>query len=53
MYNNATSGNAHLKAATEEEALDQVKEFVRYLPQNNNEKPPEVEVEEVDVTVQI
>ena len=45
---NATSGNAHLKAATEEEALDQVKELVRYLPQNNNEKPPEVEVEEVD-----
>lgn len=25
-----------------------MKELVRYLPQNNNEKPPEVEVEEVD-----
>nr|WP_289036676.1 acyl-CoA carboxylase subunit beta [uncultured Allobacillus sp.] len=45
---NAISGNAHLKAATEEEALDQVKDLVSYLPQNNNEKPPEIEVEEVD-----
>ncbi|MBR7554147.1 acyl-CoA carboxylase subunit beta [Allobacillus sp. GCM10007491] len=45
---NAISGNAHLKAATEEEALDQVKDLISYLPQNNNEKPPEAEVEEVD-----
>ncbi|MFC0014753.1 MULTISPECIES: acyl-CoA carboxylase subunit beta [Allobacillus] len=45
---NAISGNAHLKAATEEEALDQVKDLVSYLPQNNNEKPPEIEVEEMD-----
>ncbi|TFB23878.1 acyl-CoA carboxylase subunit beta [Filobacillus milosensis] len=40
---NSKSGNAHLKAETEEEALDQVKDLVQYLPQNQEEKTPKVE----------
>ncbi|GAA0458445.1 hypothetical protein GCM10008935_11960 [Alkalibacillus silvisoli] len=35
---NSKSGNAHLKAKTEEEALDQVKQLISYLPQNSQEK---------------
>jgi len=35
---NSLTGNAHLKAKTEEEALDYVKELLTYLPQNNEEK---------------
>ncbi|WP_175615492.1 acyl-CoA carboxylase subunit beta [Piscibacillus halophilus] len=42
---NSKSGNAHLKAKTEEEALDQVKKLVQYLPQNHDEKTPKVNVE--------
>ncbi|MFD1360638.1 acyl-CoA carboxylase subunit beta [Lentibacillus salinarum] len=37
---NSKSGNAHIKAANEEEALDAVKELVAYLPANYQEKPP-------------
>ncbi|SDJ65314.1 acyl-CoA carboxylase subunit beta [Sediminibacillus albus] len=37
---NKVSGNAHLKAATEEEALLQVRQLISYLPANNQEKPP-------------
>ncbi|GEL77412.1 acyl-CoA carboxylase subunit beta [Tenuibacillus multivorans] len=40
---NRKSGNAHLKAKTEEEALDQVKQLLQYLPQNADEKPPTAE----------
>src|SRR5699024_2741419 len=36
---NSKSGNAHIKASTEEEALDAVKKLLSYLPANNNEKP--------------
>ncbi|MGM8214050.1 acyl-CoA carboxylase subunit beta [Bacillaceae bacterium W0354] len=36
---NSITGNAHLKAQTEEEALDYVKTLMAYLPQNNEEKP--------------
>ncbi|MFS0672751.1 acyl-CoA carboxylase subunit beta [Ornithinibacillus sp. 179-J 7C1 HS] len=42
---NSKSGNAHFKAKNEEEALDHVKNLLSYLPNNNNEKPQEVEVE--------
>ncbi|WP_010530899.1 acyl-CoA carboxylase subunit beta [Lentibacillus jeotgali] len=37
---NAKSGNAHIKAASEEEALDAVKDLVAYLPASAQEKPP-------------
>ncbi|HLR62470.1 MAG TPA: acyl-CoA carboxylase subunit beta [Lentibacillus sp.] len=37
---NAKSGNAHIKAASEEEALDALKDLVSYLPANTREKPP-------------
>lgn len=43
---NSKSGNAHLKAKTEEEALDQVKQLVQYLPQNHEEKTPKAIVPE-------
>ncbi|SFD52297.1 propionyl-CoA carboxylase beta chain [Lentibacillus persicus] len=36
---NAKSGNAHIKASSEEEALDAVRELVDYLPANNQTKP--------------
>ncbi|WP_106497207.1 acyl-CoA carboxylase subunit beta [Lentibacillus sp. Marseille-P4043] len=37
---NAKSGNAHIKTASEEEALDKVRELLQYLPANSQEKPP-------------
>ncbi|MDV2580899.1 acyl-CoA carboxylase subunit beta [Alkalibacillus haloalkaliphilus] len=42
---NSKSGNAHLKAKNEEEALDQVKQLISYLPQNSQEKTPVQELE--------
>jgi propionyl-CoA carboxylase beta chain len=36
---NAKSGNAHIKAASEEEALDAVRNLLSYLPANYKEKP--------------
>lgn len=35
---NSKSGNAHIKASTEEEALDAVKELLSYIPPNFEEK---------------
>ncbi|MCD5323165.1 MULTISPECIES: acyl-CoA carboxylase subunit beta [Pontibacillus] len=45
---NSKSGNAHLKAKTEEEALDQVRSLIDYLPANNEEKPRQIEMDEED-----
>lgn len=42
------SGNAHFTAKTEEEALLAVRKLLTYLPQNNQEKPPSIEVAEED-----
>jgi acetyl-CoA carboxylase carboxyltransferase component len=36
------SGNTHLVAATDGEAIEQVKILLGYLPQNNNDDPPRV-----------
>ena len=36
------SGVAHLDAVTEEEGLALVKALLSYLPQNNNEEPPQI-----------
>src|SRR5690625_3263328 len=45
---NAKSGNAHMKAKSEEEALDKVRELLTYLPANNEEKPPLTAIAESD-----
>ncbi|MFB6165990.1 MAG: acyl-CoA carboxylase subunit beta [Haloarculaceae archaeon] len=39
----ATSGVSHFTAAAEEEALDDIKYLLSFLPQNNVENPPRVE----------
>ncbi|MGM9987049.1 MAG: acyl-CoA carboxylase subunit beta [Bacillaceae bacterium] len=45
---NTISGNAHFRASNEAEALQLVRNLVSYLPQNNREKAPKVEVEKED-----
>lgn len=42
---NSISGNAHFRGKTEEEVLQEVRKLLSYLPQNNEEKPPRVEVD--------
>lgn len=39
---NTLSGNAHLQAKNEEEALDCVKKLLTYLPNSHEEKPPKI-----------
>ncbi|MBW3113443.1 MULTISPECIES: acyl-CoA carboxylase subunit beta [Bacillaceae] len=43
---NSISGNAHFRGKTEEEVLQEVRRLLTYLPQNNEEKPPRLEVNE-------
>lgn len=45
---NAVTGNAHMSAKTEQEALDLVKQLLTYLPSNFMEKPPKLEIEPTD-----
>ncbi|MEH7236984.1 acyl-CoA carboxylase subunit beta [Bacillus sp. JJ1562] len=45
---NSISGNAHFSGKTEEEVLQQVRDLVSYLPQNNEEKPQIISIEEND-----
>ncbi|WP_374054252.1 acyl-CoA carboxylase subunit beta [Rossellomorea sp. FM04394] len=45
---NSISGNAHFRGKTEEEVLLEVRKLLAYLPQNNEEKPPRLEVNEED-----
>jgi propionyl-CoA carboxylase beta chain len=45
---NAISGNAHFRAKTEQEILQQVRDLLSYLPQNNEEKPPRIEADQLD-----
>lgn len=45
---NTKSGNAHLSAKTEDEALDMVKKILTYLPSNNEEMPPVFEYDKQD-----
>ncbi|HWI47289.1 MAG TPA: acyl-CoA carboxylase subunit beta [Rummeliibacillus sp.] len=42
---NSVSGNAHFRAEDEETAIEQIKQLLSYLPQNNTEKAPIVKVE--------
>lgn len=48
QVHNSKSGNAHLKASTEEEALDQVRDLIKYLPANNQEQPKQIEMDDED-----
>ncbi|MGG3470887.1 acyl-CoA carboxylase subunit beta [Neobacillus pocheonensis] len=43
---NSISGNAHFRAASEVEVLQNVRRLLSYLPQNNEEKPPRLGTEE-------
>ncbi|CAN7334006.1 acyl-CoA carboxylase subunit beta [Rossellomorea sp. LjRoot5] len=45
---NSISGNAHFRGKTEEEVLQEVRRLLTYLPQNNEEKPPRLDVDEDD-----
>src|SRR5690625_1533838 len=45
---NTKSGNAHLSAKTEEQALQMVKQLLSYLPDNYEQKPPHVTYEKED-----
>ncbi|EPD53662.1 hypothetical protein HMPREF1210_00485 [Paenisporosarcina sp. HGH0030] len=45
---NAISGNAHFRAKTEQEILQQVRDLLSFLPQNNDEKPPRLEADQMD-----
>ncbi|PLR84522.1 methylmalonyl-CoA carboxyltransferase [Bacillus canaveralius] len=45
---NAISGNAHFRGKTEQEVIEQVRELLSYLPQNNQEKPPHKEADEIE-----
>ena len=45
---NSISGNAHFKAATEEEVLQDVRNLLTYLPQNNETKTPKKEYGQID-----
>ncbi|NQD66087.1 acyl-CoA carboxylase subunit beta [Bacillus haikouensis] len=45
---NTISGNAHFRGKTEEEVLLDVRRLLSYLPQNNEENPPRLEVSEED-----
>ena len=43
---NTISGNAHFQSESEAEVLEQVRKLLSYLPQNNEEKAPRLEVED-------
>lgn len=43
---NSKSGNAHLSAKDESEALNMVRDILGYLPSNNTELPPSIAYEE-------
>lgn len=45
---NAKSGNAHMKAESEEKALDAVRELLTYLPLNHKVKPPTVDCKQTE-----
>ncbi len=47
MVHNSKSGNAHLIAKSDEEALFLVRKLLEYLPQNNVEDPPLVDTGDV------
>lgn len=48
MVHSSISGVAHFTSESEPEVLNQVRKLMSYLPQNNMEKPPVLEVEKDD-----
>ena len=44
MTHNAKSGVAHFAAESEEKCIEYIKKLLSYLPSNNNEKPPVLEM---------
>ncbi len=42
------SGNAHFSGKTEEDVIKQVRNLLSYLPQNNQEKPPQEKIDDGD-----
>lgn len=45
---NTISGNAHFRGETEAEVIEQVRQLLSYLPQNNEEKPTRLETDQDD-----
>ncbi|MDI7742173.1 acyl-CoA carboxylase subunit beta [Lysinibacillus fusiformis] len=45
---NSISGNAHFRAPSEEESIDQIRRLLSYLPQSNKEKAPKQPKPETD-----
>lgn len=45
---NSISGAAHFRGPSEEEVLQQVRDLLAYLPQNNEQKPPSIEPQDND-----
>jgi propionyl-CoA carboxylase beta chain len=45
---NTISGNAHFSGKSEEEVLADVRKLLSYLPQNNMEKPPKMDIADED-----
>ncbi|MBA4538211.1 methylmalonyl-CoA carboxyltransferase [Bacillus aquiflavi] len=45
---NSISGNAHFRGESEEAVIQQVRDLLSYLPQNNEEKPPRLTADEED-----
>ncbi|MEX3624764.1 acyl-CoA carboxylase subunit beta [Viridibacillus arvi] len=45
---NSISGAAHFRGPSEEEVLQQVRDLLAYLPQNNEQKPPSIEPKDND-----
>lgn len=45
---NSKSGNAHISAKSEAEALSKVRDILSYLPSNNTDMPPSLSFEEED-----
>ncbi len=43
MVHNTKSGNAHFACEDDSDALDQIKELLDYLPNNNMEEPPQMQ----------
>ena len=43
---NSISGNAHFRGKDEQDCLENVRNLLSYLPQNNEEKPPIMDYDE-------
>lgn len=46
MVHNTKSGNAHFACENDEDTIEQIRELLEYLPDNNMEQTPKVEMED-------